>query len=153
MRNRPRHSIPGLFALGLAVTLAACGAQSPKTEQPMSGTSMPPLQKQFKAHFALNQASLSAKDAEAVQAAAAELRANPAATIRLVGKTDTTGSASYNMHLSQRRAETVSKALIAAGVPAYRINWQALGESQLEVPTGNDVREPKNRVVDIFVGV
>ena len=57
------------------------------------------------------------------------------------------------MHLSQRRAETVSKALIAAGVPAYRINWQALGESQLEVPTRNDVREPKNRVVDIFVGV
>ena len=54
--------------------------------------------------------------------------------------------------MSPAHGPTVYKALIAAGVPADRIGREAVGESKLEVPTADGVREPNNRVVDIFVG-
>ncbi len=49
--------------------------------------------------------------------------------IKLAGHADPIGSDSYNMKLSQRRAEAVAKELAAAGVDADKMSITFLGES------------------------
>ena len=67
--------------------------------------------------------------------------------LALVGFTDLAGSAAYNMRLSLRRAQSVRKALAAAGVPADRLRTEGRGKAEPLVPTKDGVREPQNRRV------
>jgi outer membrane protein OmpA-like peptidoglycan-associated protein len=71
--------------------------------------------------------------------------------IEVNGYTDTSGTPQYNMGLSIRRATAVKAELIKDGVPAAAINTQGFGETHLLVPTGNGVREPQNRRVEIII--
>ena len=50
--------------------------------------------------------------------------------IRISGHTDRLGNDDYNMNLSERRAETVRRYLVARGVPAGVMSAQGLGENQ-----------------------
>ena len=76
--------------------------------------------------------------------------ANP--VVSLVGHTDTSGPASYNQGLSQRRVNRVAQALSNAGVPMGGVTRAARGEKELAVQTGDGVREPRNRRVTIAIG-
>ena len=71
------------------------------------------------------------------------------ARVVLVGKADLSGTDSYNLALSKRRADAVRAALAADGVPADRIDEQWVGMRQPPVPTAAGVREPRNRVVEV----
>lgn len=72
-------------------------------------------------------------------------------TVTINGHADRVGTEQYNMDLSQRRARFVLKALKAAGVPEKMMNYFAFGESDPAVPTADDVAEPKNRRVEIYI--
>ena len=63
----------------------------------------------------------------------------------VVGHTDTSGSAQYNIGLSERRASVVRDALVARGINAGSIRTEARGETDLAQPTRDGVREPLNR--------
>ena len=71
--------------------------------------------------------------------------------IAVTGHTDTSGSATYNMALSLRRANAVKDALVREGVPAQAISVVGRGEQGLLVQTGDGVREPQNRRVEIVI--
>ena len=71
--------------------------------------------------------------------------------IELAGHADTSGTARYNQGLSQRRAQNVASELVRLGVPREAITVQAFGESRPLVPTGDGVREPQNRRVEIVL--
>jgi OmpA-OmpF porin, OOP family len=71
--------------------------------------------------------------------------------IEVNGYTDTSGTPSYNLGLSIRRAKSVQAQLIADGVPASAISIAGYGETHLLVPTGPGVREPQNRRVEIII--
>jgi len=71
--------------------------------------------------------------------------------ITLGGHTDTTGTQRYNLGLSQRRADTVKDAMVAGGIDAARIKVFAYGKSDPLIQTGDNVREPRNRRVEIFI--
>jgi len=73
---------------------------------------------------------------------------NPA-TVIVSGYTSTTGTADYNMALSQRRAAAVAKELVKRGVAASIIDQEAYGKTHLAVPTADDVKMPANRRVVI----
>ena len=75
----------------------------------------------------------------------------PNSLIDVYGHTDTTGSTAYNQRLSEERARAVANYLISRGVASSRIRWQGFGETQLKVPTGDNVNEPLNRRVEIKV--
>lgn len=93
-------------------------------------------------------------DAAAVISEAAEYaKSGNAARILVVGHTDTSGSADYNMGLSERRAANVSRALQGEGVNAQVIGMEWLGETQPAVNTGDGVREQANRRATIQVAV
>ncbi len=76
---------------------------------------------------------------------------DPSKPIRIEGHTDSRGSANANLLLSQRRADAVRDALIAAGVAASRITSVGLGECQ--PVAGNDTEEgrARNRRVDVIL--
>jgi outer membrane protein OmpA-like peptidoglycan-associated protein/opacity protein-like surface antigen len=74
------------------------------------------------------------------------------AAVMLAGHADRSGSSSYNVGLSQRRADAVRSYMSARGVPDTRISSEAFGESQPRVPTADGVRELQNRRVEITYG-
>ncbi len=69
--------------------------------------------------------------------------------VSLDGHADTSGSAGYNVGLSQRRASTVRDALSQRGVSSGSVEW--FGETRPAVPTGDGVREPLNRRVVVEI--
>jgi outer membrane protein OmpA-like peptidoglycan-associated protein len=69
---------------------------------------------------------------------------------RVEGHTDTVGTAALNQMLSERRAAAVVDYLVTKhGIPRSRLEAVGLGDSQLLVPTGPQVNEPRNRRVQV----
>jgi outer membrane protein OmpA-like peptidoglycan-associated protein len=67
----------------------------------------------------------------------------------VVGHTDATGSSELNQQLSERRARTVGKALLAAGIPATAIYYQGAGASRPIAANSDPLTRGKNRRVEI----
>lgn len=102
--------------------------------------------------FSLGSSRLDAEAMATIDRAAAEHARTGSTAVSIVGHTDTTGSASYNERLSQRRAEAVAQALSARGVPMSTITTAWRGETELAVQTGDNVPERRNRRAEIAVG-
>jgi len=104
---------------------------------------------QYMVFFPWNKATLAEEDRQVIANAVAEYRQTGNARVTVTGHTDTSGSAAYNLELSQRRAEAVAAEMIRQGVPAGEIETIGRGEEDLLVPTADGVREPRNRRVVI----
>lgn len=78
-----------------------------------------------------------------------EASKNPPTTINIIGHADTSGSTKYNERLAFKRANKVRDALIERGIDPSLLVVDAKGESELLVPTPDNVREPANRRVNI----
>ncbi len=75
------------------------------------------------------------------------------ASVTIEGHADRSGAASYNVGLSERRADAVEQELIAQGVAASNITTEAFGETQPAVETPDGVREPLNRRSEVVIRV
>ncbi len=79
-----------------------------------------------------------------------EMRKIEPVVLYIEGHTDTSGSADYNDELSRRRAEAVRAELVRQGMTVGEIKdlqLAAKGQTDLAVPTGDNVREERNRRV------
>ena len=74
------------------------------------------------------------------------------ARVMLAGHADRSGSANYNVGLSNRRNDEVKGYLVTKGVPAGSITATPFGETKNAVPTADGVREQQNRRVEIVYG-
>ena len=81
-------------------------------------------------NFELNSARLTPSSREVLDAVAADLKKYPRLRIELQGHTDSTGSDSYNLDLSQRRAEAVRDYLIEQGVSPQQLTAKGYGETE-----------------------
>ena len=79
------------------------------------------------------------------------IRARGALDISVIGHTDTIGTRDYNYQLSLRRARKVADLLAAQGVDRNILDIESHGEDNLLVKTADQVREPRNRRVEITV--
>ena len=100
--------------------------------------------------FAWDRADITPVAATILDQVASDFERGQVPRIVLAGHTDTTGTAEYNMGLSERRARAAAAELIARGVPAEAIEVTWFGETQLRVPTADEVREPQNRRVEML---
>jgi outer membrane protein OmpA-like peptidoglycan-associated protein len=105
----------------------------------------------FMVFFDWDRADLSEASLNVVRQAAGAYKSKGSARIRATGHTDTSGPEAYNMALSLRRANAVKNALVREGVPAAAIAVIGRGEQGLLVQTGDGVREPQNRRVEIVI--
>ena len=137
-----------LVASAAALLLAACQQQPQAVSSPPPP---PPVQKNFTVLFATSSAALSPEGTATVAQAANNFKASGAHAVAVSGHTDTTGPAAYNLDLSKRRAAAVSAELQRNGVPAGAIAALGYGETNLPVPTAQNVAEQRNRAVDIAI--
>lgn len=72
-------------------------------------------------------------------------------SVRVVGHTDTSGPAAYNLGLSQRRASDAQEELVRQGVSSEMITSEGKGETEPFVATGNGVREQLNRRTEVLI--
>ena len=104
----------------------------------------------FLVFFDFNKYMLTTDAQKIVDNAAMAAKSNSGVTrIDVTGHTDTVGSDAYNMKLSKRRAETVKAELVKQGISASEIMVYAKGKKDPLVPTGDGVKEPQNRRVEI----
>ena len=127
-----------------------------KFGQPEQVVAPPPAPAQptapsYMVFFDWDRSNLSDQALATIRQAADAYKTKGNARITATGHTDTTGPESYNMALSLRRANTVKDALVRNGVPATAIVVIGKGETQLLVQTGDGVREPQNRRVEIVI--
>ena len=101
--------------------------------------------------FENNSTDIDQRGALIVSSAAKSAADNPSSRLAVVGRTDRVGRAVANLTLSERRAERVRDALIAAGVAPGRIDTRWTGEIRQRVGTRDSISEERNRVVDITV--
>jgi OOP family OmpA-OmpF porin len=121
-------------------------------ESPKVGTSVPPPTAQgYRVFFDFDKSTLSPAALKIIAAAVNAAGGDGVARVELVGKADRSGTDSYNMALSERRADTVRDALLADGIKSDRIAARWVGEREPPVPTAEGTREPRNRVVEIVV--
>jgi hypothetical protein len=82
------------------------------------------------------------------------MKASPKVTAAIGAHTDASGSASYNLRLSQRRATAVRSYLIGKGISASRLKARGYGETKLLNRCGRRVRcsdaeKRKNRRIEL----
>jgi outer membrane protein OmpA-like peptidoglycan-associated protein len=79
------------------------------------------------------------------------LRERGATIISIIGHTDTIGQRDYNYQLSLGRARRVANLLASQGMDQNILEIESHGEDNLLFKTGDEVREPRNRRVEITV--
>lgn len=72
-------------------------------------------------------------------------------SIRIIGHTDSTGSAAYNQQLSEQRARSVSWYLSDAGVDSRRIITEGRGEEQPRATNSTEAGRQLNRRVEMLI--
>jgi outer membrane protein OmpA-like peptidoglycan-associated protein len=80
------------------------------------------------------------------------LTEHPDRRVQIDGFTDSVGTDSYNLDLSQRRANTVSSALRARGIDASRITTQGYGKEFPVASNADSGGRQLNRRVEVVIG-
>lgn len=100
--------------------------------------------------FDIGKDSLKSNAKESLAKAAATLKTSET-TIIIQGHTDSTGSASVNQPLSERRADHVRDFLASNGVPSSRMSAVGYGSSQPVAPNDTDANRALNRRVQLEI--
>lgn len=109
------------------------------------------MPQKFLVFFDFDKSSLRTDAQKIVQEAADYAKKNGKAVIHATGHADTSGSDAYNVALSERRAAAVKAALKKLGFNDSQIIVAGKGEAEPLVATGDGVKEPQNRRVEIVL--
>ncbi|MCO8311968.1 OmpA family protein [Pseudomonas mandelii] len=101
--------------------------------------------------FATNKADLKSNGLVNINKLAQFLQENPDRKVIVEGYTDSTGSASYNQSLSERRATSVQVALIKMGVDPARIVAQGYGKEYPVAENSSISGRAMNRRVEVTI--
>jgi outer membrane protein OmpA-like peptidoglycan-associated protein len=101
--------------------------------------------------FDFDSAELSARNQSTLDSIARYLKRHPGARLRIEGHTDAIGASSYNIRLSERRAEAVRAHLLAQGIPAERTETGHFGASRPLESNAAESGRARNRRVEIIL--
>lgn len=99
----------------------------------------------FTVYFDFDSWTLKAEQLKVLDDVIATARSGGQTNIVIVGHTDTSGPADYNQKLSVKRANVVVEALVQMGARRAALHASGVGETDLAVETGDNVKEAKNR--------
>ncbi|TCS60955.1 OmpA family protein [Varunaivibrio sulfuroxidans] len=124
---------------------------APKPAPRVQVAPAPQVVKDFLVFFDWDKATLTPEAKKIIAQAMDNAKKGHITRIVATGHADRSGPAAYNMRLSKRRADTVSRELVRLGFNAANITEIAKGETDPLVPTPDGVREPQNRRVEIVL--
>ena len=101
--------------------------------------------------FAVDSTTISPSFRAALDEVAASLQKYPNSLIDVMGHTDSTGSDSYNLDLSRRRAESVANYLVSRGTARARIATVGYGEQYPVADNTTEQGRALNRRVEIRI--
>jgi outer membrane protein OmpA-like peptidoglycan-associated protein len=140
-----------LAQLERAVNISAAPAPAPMpapvatTTTTTTTTTAATATTDYQVYFDFDSWTLTAEDLTQISQAVAAAKAGGQSRITIVGHTDTSGSAEYNLKLSQRRAGVVKDTMVQMGARAEAIQVSGVGKSDLAVQTPDGVKEARNR--------
>ncbi len=103
------------------------------------------------ATFAVDSAELQPEYRPTYRKIADVLRDYEQTIVHIIGHTDSTGSADYNMRLSERRAESVGLYLRDRGVQGDRLIYDGRGETESVASNETEEGRRQNRRVEIVI--
>lgn len=101
--------------------------------------------------FATDSSDINSRFYEVLNSVALVLEEYDRTLVDVYGHTDSTGSAQYNMQLSQRRAQSVAQYLTSQGVNGQRFYVQGMGENQPIATNDTEAGRAQNRRVEIKI--
>lgn len=101
--------------------------------------------------FGFDSAALNPQFHAVLDKVAATLADYNQTVVQVAGHTDSTGSRSYNLQLSQRRADSVKAYLVSRGVPAARLQTVGAGPDHPVADNGTEAGRAQNRRVEITI--
>ena len=139
-------------AIGVVTLVGACtdaphhAASNPPPVAPGPGATW------YTVHFDNGSFAIPAGGQSAVNDAVQYLKQHPGSVATIIGKTDSVGTADYNMHLSHQRADAVRDALVYGGkIPADHVETRWTGETRPDHLRAGETADAGNRVVDIAI--
>ena len=112
---------------------------------------MPPKPISFTLYFEEGSTVVTKDSKDALSKLFAEVAGREAVEVEIIGHTDTIGKASDNDRLSLERAQAIKKDLISQGLKSDFIRAVGRGSRDLLISTPDNVREPRNRRVEVIV--
>jgi outer membrane protein OmpA-like peptidoglycan-associated protein len=100
-------------------------------------------------YFEPNAAEVTAEGRAVIREAANAARGCQVARVDVLGLADATGASDANLELSKRRAQSVTAALAAVGLPDAEFQVAAVGEAGAETPAGQAA--PLRRRADVVL--
>lgn len=101
--------------------------------------------------FQINSAELTSEGKETLSKMAEVFVEYEDTNILVEGHTDSSGSDTYNMTLSEKRARTVSDFLVSKGVASSRLTTKWYGETQPKYDNNTEDGRVKNRRVELGI--
>jgi len=101
--------------------------------------------------FDVNQSTLRAAAQQNLSDLVASLEEYEGTDVLVVGHTDSTGEASYNQGLSERRADAARNYLLGAGLDADRVTAMGMGEEEPVDTNDTDAGRQANRRVEVAI--
>lgn len=147
---RSTNNYNNIVTVGFRYAFGAPPPPAPAAPAPMAAAPSP-ISRSYLVFFDWDKADLTDRARQIVSEAATNSTKVQYTQLEVNGYTDTSGTAKYNQGLSVRRAQAVAAELVKDGVPKSAITIQGFGETHPLVPTGEGVREPQNRRVEIII--
>ena len=155
------ESVAGIVvAAFIGTTLAGCCAHPPTPPPPpppkvAAPPPPPPPPAKEKlvlrgVQFDFNKSNIRPGDAAVLDEAASALKSNPGVTVNVNGYCDAVGSVKYNQKLSERRAESVVKYLVKAGIPEDRLVPHGYGKTDFVATNDTAEGRAQNRRVELI---
>lgn len=101
--------------------------------------------------FEYNSAELSADSQTGILILADFLQRHPHLNVELAGHTDNVGSETYNLKLSDERAQSVRQALIGQGIDPARMISKGYGSSKPIMPNDSEENRAINRRTEMII--
>jgi outer membrane protein OmpA-like peptidoglycan-associated protein len=137
----------GAAALAAAASLGACAGRDAQLVQAPTRCADATVQ----IYFEPWSAEITDEGRSVLDTTAANLRGCRVRAVEVLGLADAVGAPEANLELSQRRAQAVSQALAAEGLPAADFHLAAAGAAGAVTPQG--AAAPLRRRVDVTLHV
>ncbi len=134
----------------LAIVQTAIAPKPEPEPEPVMAPAPEPVARDYLVYFDFDSDAVRADAASILDRVAEAMEEVGSNSVTLVDHTDTMGSAEYNQILSVERAKSVADYLKGLGI-TRGISTSGVGQTDLRVPTPDEVAEQENRNVQITI--